>query len=147
MSPPTFVLPKDGFLFHDVAPLHVASLASLDDLKAKMARLSPSAPSDDDLASFNIRAFRPNVVVTSPVGKPPIAPWDEEEWSEFSIARPASSGGAKAALSFRLLKGCPRCTVPARCPHSGAFHFKSKPLLAPQVGTNYKLGLWHWQCY
>ena len=110
------VKPSDGFLFHDVAPLHVASAASFAQLRAKMAKLTPQ-PTSEELASYSVGSFRPNVVVSG--GKP----WAEEDWELFSLGN----------CVFRLLKGCPRCTVPARNQTTGKFHFASKPLLAPQT--------------
>mmetsp|Transcript_12410 Transcript_12410/g.18799 ORF Transcript_12410/g.18799 Transcript_12410/m.18799 type:complete len:391 (-) Transcript_12410:189-1361(-) len=112
------VAPHDGFLFHDVAPLHVTSMASFRDLQSKMTLLDP-APNKSELEAFDIEHFRPNVVV----GGPHLTPWEEEKWSSFQLGRE----------TFRLLKGCPRCTVPARNPQNGLFLFESKPLLAPQM--------------
>lgn len=83
-------------------------------------RLLEPRPAEDEVRSFTARHFRPNLVVAGGEA------WEEEGWAEFAVGGP--SGPA-----FRLLKGCPRCTVPARAPATGGFHFRSKPLLAPQA--------------
>ena len=110
------VLPSDGFLFHDVAPLHLASIASFADLKNKMAKIKPT-PKQDELTSYQVTCFRPNIIVTGG------SPWEEEGWAVFGLG---------TSLTFRRLKGCPRCTVPARNQSTGKFHFSSGPFLAPQ---------------
>lgn len=50
----------------------------------------------------------------------------QEDWANFDL-------GADGSISARLLKPCPRCTVPARAPFTGRWHFQARPLLAPQV--------------
>lgn len=75
--------PTDAFVFHDVAPLHVASTASLDDLKAKMATLDPP-PAAEELATYSIKSFRPNIVVTSNGGQD-LVPWEEVRRKEGLI--------------------------------------------------------------
>lgn len=106
----------DGTHFHDVAPVHLVSTASFEDVKAKMKLLTPRPPDPKEVSAWHISCFRPNVVVSGSQA------WDEECWAEFTLGD----------LSFRKIKGTPRCTVPARHQRSGKFHFQSRPLLAPQ---------------
>jgi uncharacterized protein YcbX len=77
------VAPSDGLMFADVAPLHLASAASFADLQSKMALLSP-APSQDQVESYTVRSFRPNVVVGPPNSSKALAPWAEVTRSEDS---------------------------------------------------------------
>jgi uncharacterized protein YcbX len=88
------VTASDGVKFQDMAPLHLASTASLSDLAAKM-----------DVPTYPMECFRPNVVVTGNL------PWTEEDWLTIQIGD----------VSFRVWKPCPRCTVPNRNPLTGGF--------------------------
>lgn len=109
--------PKDKWLFADVAPLNVASEASFEELQTKLARLQ-NPPSGEEIEGYSVKAFRPNVVVA---GKG-LKPFSEETWKLFSI------GGTPC----RLLKPCPRCSVPARHWLTGEFYFSGKSKLKPQ---------------
>jgi len=70
------VAAHDGFAFHDVGPLHLASLASFADLRRKMAALDP-APDAAAVDAYTVRSFRPNVVVGPAPGSLPLEPWAE----------------------------------------------------------------------
>ena len=61
-------LVADGFLFHDVAPLHLVSEMSLSDLKSKLLLLDPK-PTEAEVGNFSLRAFRPNLVVGPAAGR------------------------------------------------------------------------------
>jgi uncharacterized protein YcbX len=106
---------NDKVRFADFAGLNVSNLASFEDLKDKIREMTP-AVDDGEIQSYDIRSFRTNIVVEN------AHPWDEENWKEFSV------GGA----SLRLLKGCPRCSVPARAFETGKFHFGAPKRLRPQ---------------
>jgi uncharacterized protein YcbX len=114
---------NDGVMFHDVAPLHVASTASLEHLRRHIRRLT--AASAEACERFGVANFRPNVVLSGPL----LRPWEEESWKAFSLG---SGGATRRRLRFRMLKGCPRCTVPARDPLNGGFLFGAEARLAPQ---------------
>ena len=124
---------NDAIHFQDVAPLHVGSEASLEALRGAIAEEAEGSAAvtteqEEQLSRFSIAHFRPNVVVAGGA----LRPWEEEEWERFSI-QPTERDSSRAASSFRLLKGCPRCTVPARNPRSGEFFFgKEFSRLAPQ---------------
>ena len=128
---------NDAIHFQDVAPLHVGSEASLEALRGAIAEEAEASTTvtteqKEQLSRFSIAHFRPNVVVAGGA----LQPWEEEGWERFSIQPAAerdSTTAAAASSSFRLLKGCPRCTVPARNPLSGEFLFgKELGRLAPQ---------------
>ena len=76
---------QDTCAFHDVAPFHIASEASLLDLNSHLT--SHPVP---------MSRFRANIIVRGNRA------WDEEYWVRIAI------GG----LSFRVLQGCVRCAVP-----------------------------------
>jgi len=97
------VTDQDAIRFQDMAPVHLANQASLDDLTQRMG-----------VESYPIQCFRPNVVVAGGFA------WHEELWDRFSIG----------SVSFRGWKPTPRCTVPTRNPVTGDFQLpKSKMLV------------------
>jgi len=111
------VEPTDKWLFADVAPLNVASEASFEDLQRKLGQLR-NPPKQEEIDSYSLKAFRPNVVVAGE----DLEPFAEETWKLFSIGN----------TPCRLLKPCPRCSVPARDWLTGEFHFSAPKRLRPQ---------------
>jgi len=116
------VKPCDKLKFADMAGLNIASLDSFEDLKGKIRALR--GVNEEELSEFSIRSFRPNIVVAGG------GPWSEEKWTRFLVRSvnsdrsvSYSSRSVNSSTAMRLLKGCPRCSVPARSWSSGAFQF------------------------
>ena len=89
----------DSVVFHDAFPLNILNLNSFRVLKSDLRerfRGNPELLKAVDQYSYT--SFRPNIIIDF------AKPWTEETFDSFSI------GG----LPFTGLKGCPRCTVPAR---------------------------------
>jgi uncharacterized protein YcbX len=86
--------------FADGFPLLLASLGSLDDLNARLARPIP------------IGRFRPNLVVA---GAPP---WEEDSWRLIRIG----------AVVLRVVKPCDRCVVTTIDPATGERPDGDEPL-------------------
>jgi uncharacterized protein YcbX len=76
-------LPGETVTFADGFPVLLTSLASLDDLNARLA------------APVRINRFRGNIVIAG------AAPWAEDTWRMIRIG----------AVSFRIAKPCERCIV------------------------------------
>lgn len=96
------VTAEDSIRFQDMAPVHLANQASLDDLTQCMG-----------VASYPVQCFRPNIVIS---GSPA---WQEESWDRFSIG----------SVGFRGWKPTPRCTVPTRNPFTGDFQLPESKML------------------
>ena len=79
---------EDTCAFHDVAPYHIASEASLQDLNLQRELCGHPV---------SMSRFRPNIVVRGE-----LLPWDEDRWARVTAG----------AVQFRVLQGCVRCTVP-----------------------------------
>jgi uncharacterized protein YcbX len=88
--------------FADGYPLNVGTLASLDDLNARIAE--GPRPTEGGLEMVR---FRPNLVVDG------VEPWAEDGWRRIRV------GGTV----LRVVKGCDRCAVPAT-DHRTAERFK-----------------------
>lgn len=89
---PDYALPGDIVGFADGYPLLTATMASLDDLNA---RLDVPVPMD---------RFRPNVVVTGATA------WDEDQWSRILVGE----------VPCRVAKPCGRCTIITTDQRTGA---------------------------
>ena len=95
------IIPEDACQFADFGPFLLTSAASLSDLSREIGDEHPMS------------AFRPNIVVAGEG----LAPWEEDTWKSLNIGEEAS---------FRVLKSCPRCTVPARNQKSGDWQYPTK---------------------
>ena len=106
---------SDYVRFPDFAPLLIVNTDSFNDMKTMMRMklrekdAAVDGKTSKELNDYPIKAFRGNIVV-----KTDNKPWEEEEWKNISIGNSDSIN-----TSFRLWKGCPRCSVPARNPNSG----------------------------
>lgn len=119
--------------FADGYPWLLASEASLADLNARMAATAAADPVQAPV--FDMRRFRPNVVVAAADGPDAasLPPWVEDSWTRLSVAAPpaavaaadaAADGGpapaAAAPVVFQVAKPCDRCKVPTVRPDEGA---------------------------
>lgn len=122
--------------FADRYPWLLASEASLADLNDRMAAEAAAitAAAAEPVAApvFDMRRFRPNVVVAAADGPDaaPLPPWVEDTWKRLSVGAPtaaaaaATDGGAADAATpvvFRVAEPCDRCKVPTLRPDEGAF--------------------------
>eukprot|EP00750_Incisomonas_marina_P028462 INCI6729.1.p1 GENE.INCI6729.1~~INCI6729.1.p1 ORF type:complete len:403 (+),score=55.98 INCI6729.1:279-1487(+) len=107
------VTAADRARFQDCMPLLVVSENSFMELQRAM-----------DVEHFPLENFRPNVVVSG------FRPWEEWKWSLLKIGSQKNGG----ATTLRLLKPCPRCTVPARNNKTGEWQLAGtgKPKLLAQ---------------
>jgi uncharacterized protein YcbX len=86
---PTYARPDDRVGFADGYPLLLASLASLDDLNARLLeRGAEPVP---------MNRFRPNIVVRG------TSAWEEDHWKVLAVQN--------SDLTFRVAKPCARCAV------------------------------------
>lgn len=88
---PAYAAPEDQVDFADGFPFLLVSQASLDDLNARLAE------------PVDMRRFRPNLVVDG------CEPFEEDRWRRIRIGD----------ISFRVVKPCSRCPIPAIDPDSG----------------------------
>lgn len=89
---PSYGRPGDVVSFADAYPVLVTTLASLDDLNARMA------------APISMRRFRPNVVLAG------TRAWEEDTWT----------GVASGEVRLRVVKPCDRCVVTTIDPDDGS---------------------------
>eukprot|EP00168_Porphyra_purpurea_P014437 TRINITY_DN4142_c0_g1_i1.p3 TRINITY_DN4142_c0_g1~~TRINITY_DN4142_c0_g1_i1.p3 ORF type:complete len:193 (-),score=60.74 TRINITY_DN4142_c0_g1_i1:152-730(-) len=112
--------------FADGYPWLLASEASLAHLNAQMAVEAAAATAAAGRGAprlvppvFDMRRFRPNVVVASAPGGGALPPWAEDGWARLAVA-PAGDGGAPP-VRFQVAKPCDRCKVPTVRPDEGAW--------------------------
>jgi len=110
--------------FADGYPWLLASETSLANLNKEMAAEAAAATAAAGRDAprvrppvFDMRRFRPNVVVAAADGGDALPPWAEDAWTRLSVA-PA---GDDAPVRFQVAKPCDRCKVPTVLPDEGAF--------------------------
>ncbi|CAF1253716.1 unnamed protein product [Adineta ricciae] len=89
---PNIARDNDTIVYHDMCPIHLCSLKSIDDLNTRLKK------------KVQVYNFRPNIIVGN-IEKP----YDEDYWREIEIGQ----------VKLTWIAACPRCLLPTVDPKTG----------------------------